>query len=234
MLVEHVFDTENHLYKVEGEFCLSTSAVIELIGLRDVSQVPLAALEFAGHRGSAVHRAIQAYEEDQDVEDAIREYEKESDVMVMDTVLERMALYYRFRDQHEVKLCGTMEKSYVYRHEGTEYLIGGTPDLPCTVDGVFSVLDVKTTHPNSGAAALQDMLKWKCQLQSYQEILTEAYQKGPEKFILHLHPKLRDKPRGQITGFNLHHIVSDDSLLWDSAIRVAMAKVSHGFKLEGK
>lgn len=231
MLIEHTFDHKNHLYLVEGEFVLSTSSVIEMNGMRDMGSIPSAALEYAGHRGSAVHRAIQAYEEDRDVEDAIRQYELENDCGVMETALERMTGYYRFRDKHELLLDGEMEKSYVYRHEGTEQLIGGTPDMPCTIDEHFFVLDVKTSFRNTGMAARQDMLKWKMQLQSYEEILTEGRQKAPQKGILHLHPQCGKQGKSlPPTGYEFHWVPSDDSLLWDSAIRVAMAKISHGYK----
>src|ERR1700679_2822064 len=97
-LIEHQFEESSHLYRVPNHFVWSTSDVISMNGLSDVSQVPLGNLEFAGHRGNAVHECIRAYETGVEVEDVIREYEVKTCSSIRDTVLERMNGYYRFRD----------------------------------------------------------------------------------------------------------------------------------------
>jgi hypothetical protein len=236
MLLEHKFDPVSHIYHVPNEFVISVSAIKELNGLSDVSQVPRAQLEFASHRGSAVHAAIEAYENDRDVLDTLREYDKAHDCEVMYAADSRMTGYYRFRDVHDVKLVGKMEETRVYRHAGTEQLVGGTIDMPCLIDDQFFVLDAKTSHKNCGMKAKQDMLAWKVQLQPYQEMLTEELKKTPHKAILHLHPdcdpddphkKRGEEPR----GWKLHTILSDDSHMFDSFLRSAMTKLSHGYQL---
>ncbi len=239
-LIPHTFDEENHIYMVPGHFVWSTGDVITMNGLSDFSQVPKANLDYAGNRGKGTHIAILAYENGNDVEDAVREFEIEEGVGVMDGVMERMKGYFRFRDKHDLKLCGEMEKTRVYRHEGTEFLVGGTIDLPCYIDDQFTLLDAKTQFKQYGQAAMQCMLKWRLQMQSYYEAIDAddefwMQHERPNliaKAILHLHPncgKVRGKEPAE---FEYHPLPSDDSLLWDSAIRMAQAKLSSGYKLD--
>jgi hypothetical protein len=239
VLIPHTFLEEEHIYQVPGEFVISTGDVISMNGLSDLSMVPIANVRHAGHRGSALHLAIFAYETECDVEDAINGYEDANEVKVFDQVMERMTAYLRFRDEHEVKLAAPMEQTRVYRHVGTEHLIGGTPDMPCFIDGELFILDPKTSHKQYGEKAKQDKLKWKLQTQSYAEALDvdEDFWKGIERqpinrAILHLHPEC-GKERGRIPlGYEFHRFEADDSYLWDSAIRMAMGKISHGYKLD--
>jgi hypothetical protein len=237
MLIPHKMDHENHIYKVENEFVLSTGDVIELNGLSDLSMIPIAQVRHAGHRGSALHLAIQAYETDCDVADALHGYEALEEVDVFDEVQERLKFYLRWRGEHEVKLAGKMEESRVYRHEGTGQLIGGTPDFPCYVDGEFTILDVKSSHKNYGEKSKQDRLKWCAQLQSYKEAMqAEHEQMDPasiHRMILHLHPTCgKNGVKGAQTGFEAIPFNGEDEFLWDSLIRVATAKLSNGYKLQ--
>lgn len=242
MLVAHSFDVDNHLYQVPNEYVWSTGDIIAMNGLSDFSQVPIDNLRYATDRGKGVHVAIQAYEQDEDVQDAVRVYEIENDIDVMDGVMERMNFYLRFRDLHDVKLCGHMEQTRVYKHEGTEILIGGTIDLPCYLDGIFTILDPKTCFKNYGQAALQTHLKWRMQLQSYREAMEadDDFWHGnaaPEciaKAIIHLHPNCGKKRGDTPKGFELHMFNQDESHLWDSMIRVAQSKLSSGYKLDKK
>lgn len=245
MLIPHTFEEDGHAYKVEGKTVLSTSDVIYLNGLSDVSMVPVANLEFAGHRGTALHLAIRAYETGLDVEKVIRDYEKQTLFDVMDTVLDRMKGYYRFRDKHEVALMGgddalapdEMEVPRVYEHRSTGVLIGATIDFPCYVDGVFTILDVKSAHRNYGKKAMQDHFKWRMQLQSYKEALSvddefwKKYKRKPiKKAILHLHP---DMKAGR-NGYEFHKLPNDDSKTWRSAVIMAQQKLANGFKLDDR
>lgn len=243
MLVPHTFDHENHLYQVPNEYVWATGDVIAMNGLSDFGQVPIENLRYATDRGKGVHIAIQAYEQDEDVQDAVREFEVENDTAVMDGVMERMKGYFRFRDLHDVKLCGAMEQTRVYKHEGTEILIGGTIDIPCILDGAFTILDPKTVFKNYGQAAKQTHLKWRMQLQSYSEALEadtafwDKHGAAPDaicKAILHLHPNCGKERGSAPAAFELHPFNFDDSHLWDSMIRVAQSKLSNGFKLDKK
>lgn len=242
MLIPHTFDVANHLYLVPNEYVWSTGDIIAMNGLSDFGQVPIDNLRYATERGKGVHIAIQAYEQDEDVQDAVREFELNNDTSVMDGVMDRMKGYFRFRDAHDLKLCGLMEQTRVYKHEGTEILIGGTIDIPCYLDGVFTILDPKTCFKNYGQAALQTKLKWRMQLQSYKEAMEAdddfwtavGIPDIVHKAILHLHPNCGKERGFTPTGFELHPFNADESHLWDSMIRVAQSKLSNGFKLEKK
>jgi len=157
-LVEHNFDHDGHVYHVPGEFTLSTSDVIELNGLSDVSMVPLMALEHAGHRGSALHKAVEAFESGEQPELAILNYSNEKylnckqDAFVNE-VMERLWFYRSWRAGRNIKLAGDMELPRVYRHEGSGFLIGATIDMPVFIDGCLTILDLKTGHRNDGVKA---------------------------------------------------------------------------------
>lgn len=240
MLIDHTFIEESHLYRVPGEFVLATSDVIELNGMSDFSQVPTSHLVHAGHRGSATHLAILACETGGDIEGVVSGYEKEHGVKVFDEVMERMQGYYHFKTMHKIKLAGEMEKSRVYRHVGTEALIGATPDMPCFIDGVLTVLDPKTCHKQYGEKLKQLKLKWMAQTHSYTEALEADDDfwrkiKRPDciqKAVLHLHPECGKKNGFRATGWEFHQFAMDAQYLWDSMIRVARCKLASGYKLQ--
>jgi hypothetical protein len=244
-LVEHQFESDGHVYRVPGEFVLSTSDVIELNGLSDVSMIPLAALQHAGHRGTALHAAVLAFETGRRPELAIQEcveksgYPRSNHDAFLNEVMERLWFYRSWRSGRTVKLAGEMEVPRVYRHEGTGFLIGATADLPIFIDGVLYVADLKTGAKQYGAKAQMDQLKWKLQTQSYKE----AYESDEEfwrkiarqemrRIVLHLHPECgKTGTRGTQTGWEQHPFDDDDSFAWDSAVRMAMLKIKHGYKL---
>lgn len=236
MLVEHEFDHENHIYKVKNEFCLATGDVIEMNGLSDLSMIPLEMVKHAGHRGSALHEAVMAYETGCDVGDTLSGYDQVNDTEVAEEAFERFRFYLRWRADHEVKIVGKMEEPRVYRHEGTGQLIGGTPDFPCEIDGEYFILDLKSSHKNYGQKGLQDHLKWKIQLQSYKEAIEAEFEEMDpariNKAILHLHPTCgKNGVKGEQSGFEFHHFQTDDAFILDGMIRVAVAKLAHGHKL---
>jgi hypothetical protein len=233
-LIPHTFDPNKHMYQVDGDFVLSTSAVIELNGLSDMSMVPKDALEFASHRGSALHLAVMAYETDCSPEDAVEGYDALHETNVADAAMERFRFYLRWRENHEVKLAGKMEQTRVYRHEGTEICIGTTIDMPCYIDGIFTVVDLKTSHKQYGQKHKQDCLKWKLQLQSYREAL-EAEGALPEKtMILHLHKDCgKTGVKGEALGYEEHY-QPECGHAWHSAITMALEKLSAGYKLQDR
>jgi hypothetical protein len=243
MLYDHTFVEGDHIYRVEGEYTLATSDVIELNGLSDFGSVPSGNLAFAGHRGSAVHLAIPAFESEESVREAVALYEQLHQVKVWDEVEERMEGYQNFRKEHDVRLVGKPEKSRVYRHEGTEQLIGTTIDFTAYVDGVLTVVDTKTCHPQYGEKMKQLKLKWLLQVQSYVEALEadddfwRALCLEPStaaKAVLHLHPEA-GKVRGkEPAGFKYYDFPEDAQYGWDSAIRMARMKLASGYKLSSK
>jgi hypothetical protein len=226
-LIAHEFDEATHVYKVAGEYVLATSDVIELNGLSDVSQVPVEALLNAQKRGTALHLAVQAYE-------LGREVSVDGSAAFREDVMKRFAFYLKWREGKKVVLAGAMEMSRVYRHLGTEILIGGTPDMVAYVDGELFIIDLKTAIKQYGTKALMDSLKWKLQTQSYKEAL-EAEGQQVQRAVLHLHPQCgKTGVKGGQLGYEWHHFQGDDSFIWDSCIRVAMMKIAHGYKLSRK
>lgn len=245
-IVEHRFDSDGHVYHVPGEYVLSTSDVIELNGLSDVSMIPVAQLEKAKHRGSALHLAVLFFETGRRPESAIEEYMQTSGYprsnhdAFLNEVMQRLWFYRSWRAGKRVKLAGEMEKPRVYRHEGTGRLIGMTADLPIWINDVLYIADLKTGHKQSGQKAMQDRLKWKYQLQSYKEGFEadDTFWRGKKrgaigKLILHLHPECgKNGTKGTQSGFEEHDFSEDDdSFSWDAAIRVAWDKHTHGYKL---
>lgn len=253
MLIPHTFNAETHSYRVDGEFVLSTSAVIQLNGLSDMASVPKNNLAHAGSRGSLVHDAI--YELELGDDEWVNHVSKRAVALpledkpfgsnqLMDEVIERMDFYSAWRKTVSFKLIGKMEQSRVYRHVGTEQLIGATPDMPCLIDGEVYIIDTKTCFKQYGEKAKQLALKWRIQLQSYKEALesedafvaamTKAKKSHINRAILHLHPDAgKVGIKGQQLGYEFHQYDQDDSYLLDSAIRVAVYKVSSGYKIGG-
>jgi hypothetical protein len=237
MLINHSFDEKDHVYHVPGEYVLATSDVIELNGMSEFGQVPPANLEHAGHRGTATHLAIMAHETGCDWDDTVRGYEVLHGVEVMEDVSNRMAAYFRFRKQHSVELAKPMEQSMVYRHVGTDALIGATPDMVAFINGVLTIVDIKTCFKQYGQKQKQLKLKWFAQLSSYLEAL-EAEEDfwnthgKIEKAVLHLHPECGKERGFKPLGYEYHDFPQDGSFLWDSMIRVAQAKLSHGYRLD--
>src|SRR5271170_5531115 len=110
MLYDHVLDQETHIYKVPHEYTLSVSDVISLNGLSDFGQVPSGNLVHAGHRGTALHLAVEAYETGEGVRGAVEAFEESIGAVIWPEVEERLEGYYRFREAHDVRMVGTMEK----------------------------------------------------------------------------------------------------------------------------
>lgn len=241
-LVEHSFDADGHIYHVPGKFVLSTSDVIELNGLSDVSMIPLDALKHAGNRGTALHLAVQAFETGSTPELAVQAYEREKNCRVFDEVMERLWFYRSWRSGKQIKLAAEMEVPRVYEHEGTGYYIGATLDMPAWIDGELTILDLKTCFKQYGEKAKQDRLKWRLQLQSYKEALMadgRFWMKTKpceiKRAVLHLHPECgKTGTKGTQTGFEFHpfdEFDDDDPFGWDASLRVAMLKIKNGYKL---
>lgn len=253
MLINHQFDAVNHRYLVEGEFVLSTSAVIQLNGLSDMASVPKNNLAHAGSRGTMVHEAI--YLSELNPKNWAMPISRRIDLLPEDEapfgrqvlkeeVAERMGYYFKWRNSHSFKLIGKMEQSRVYRHIGTEQLIGATPDMPCLIDGEVYIIDTKTCHKAYGEKQKQLFLKWGLQLESYKECLEseEAFVSAMHKAgkstinraILHLHPECgKNGTKGEQSGYEFHTFTGDDSFIWDSAIRMAKVKLASGYKIGG-
>lgn len=248
MLIPHEFVADGHFYKPLGllEWCFATSDVIELNGMSDFNQVPPKNLAHAALRGTLLHSMIE------DLETGSKTPYVEMDgSQAWKEASERVEAYFRFKDKHSVRPIA-MERTMVYRHAGTEVLIGVTPDLygfvscECEalycplrgLDNALSVIDIKTCHKQYGEKMKQLRLKWWAQTQSQSEALEADDELWGEihrptcieKIVLHLHPDCGKIRGSEPTGFEIHRF-GDGQFLWDSMIRVAKEKLAHGYKV---
>lgn len=220
-MIPFTFDEATHVYKVEGQYCLSTSDIIHLAGLSEYGSVPSKVLENARNRGTSLHKAIHYFEEGDLDFDSLPE-----------NVQPYLRAYMKFRVEREFEPIPPQEHAIVYEHENTGQLIGCTLDLRGTVGGKLYIVDPKTTYPNSGAAKKQTHLKWRMQLQSYWEATMvdepfwEAASDGPiARAILHL----KKDATYDFLDFSM-----DDALNWDACIRMARLRLANGWKRDEK
>lgn len=227
-MIPHTLDKKTHTYKVEGHFVWSVSDIISINGLSDYRSVPEAVLKKASERGDTLHQAVWDYEEkgeSPDLDEHTSRYFRG---------------YVRLRDEYDLQIVGPHERSIVYQHEGTDILIGGTPDLICLLRGELYVADLKSCFRQSGKAKAQKLLAWRLQTQGYWEALQTDQAlwgqfKGQQMLrgVIHVHPDCGIETRGaERLGYEFHDFPMDDSLLWDGAIRMAQAKLSNGFEME--
>lgn len=251
MLIPHEFVADGHYYKPKGllEWCFATSDVIELNGMSDFNQVPPKNLAHAALRGNFTHAMIEGAKMGQNR--SVRVSDREDGCLASKEASERLEAWYRFRKQHPMRPIA-MERAMVYRHAGTEALIGVTPDLygfvscECEalycplrgLDNALSVIDIKTCHKQYGEKMKQLRLKWWAQTQSQSEALEADEELWGEihrptcieKIVLHLHPDCGKIRGSEPTGFEVHRF-GDGQFLWDSMIRVAKEKLAHGYKI---
>lgn len=226
MILAHEFDAETHVYKVPGQFVLSTSDIIYLNGLANYDSIPSQVLAHASWRGTQLHKAIQFFEEDGDVGEMPEE------------VKPYFQGYCRFRTEYNFEPIGEMEKQIVYVHEGTEQAVGCTIDLRGTICGLKTkqpyILDIKTCAKLSGKAKAQKVFAWRMQTQSYFEA-TACDEDWFKKCESDEPPHRAIVQVGKDGMYEFHDFGRlDDSHLWDSCCRIAMAKLSNGFQLDRK
>ncbi len=220
-MIPFSFDKDQHRYTVAGHYTLATGDVIAMAGLCDFGSVPKSTLDHASWRGDQVHQCVQLFEED--------DLDMES---VPSDIEPYFQGYMRFRAEHDVELIGDCEAPVVYEHTGTGQMIGCHIDLRGFVDGSLYVLDIKSCFKYTGAAKKQLHLRWRMQLQSYQEA-TEADEafwtaaQGPiKKAVVHVNKE---------GGYDFVDFGAiDDSYNWDSLVRIAQLKLANGYKMPQK
>jgi hypothetical protein len=220
MILQHSFDEEAHVYKVPGQFVLATSDIIYMNGLANYDAIPSGILAHASWRGTQLHKAIQFFEEDNEVPD------------MPDEVVPYFRGYCLFRSKFDFEPLGALEKQIVYEHDGTGQAVGCTIDLRGLLRGVPYICDAKTSAKQYGKAKAQKLLAWRMQTQSYlcaTELDEPWWEMCGSKQVC---------GRGIIqvakdASFEFHDFSTvDDQLLWDGCVRLAMAKLGNGFQLE--
>ncbi len=212
-MIPFTFDEENHLYKVEGQYVLSTSDIIGLCGLCDYDRVPSGVLDHASWRGTQLHRAVELFE---------------GGSLDMSSLPDEVAPYFAgycaFAGDTNFEM-ESAEARLVYQHEGTDQLVGCTIDLRGRVGGRLYVLDIKTSAKQYGKAKAQTSLRWRLQLQSYIEATAAEMEE------MELMP-IENKAIVQVAkdgSYAFHDFPIDDSHLWDAAVRLSQAKLANGF-----
>jgi len=223
VILPHTFDEELHVYTVDGQYVLSTSDIISLNGLADYGSIPKAVLDHASWRGTELHKAIEYYELDGAVESMPEEVEPYFEG------------YIKFKKDYDFEPIGELEKQIVYQHEGTEQAVGCTIDLRGLVKGQPYILDAKTTAKMYGKALRSKCLAWRLQLSSYSEATDCDWEWWKLTGGVDVHDPA-GKGIVQVNregGYTFHDFSqTDDSHLWDSAVRMAVAKLSAGFQID--
>ena len=217
--IPFTLDKETHTYKVDGQYVLATSDVISMNGLSNMGAVPQKVLDHASWRGDQLHKAVELFEQGT----------LDVDHWVDDEIAPYLTAYMKFRNDFDFEPIPPYEKSIVYQHQGTEFLIGATIDLRGLVKGVPCVVDLKSCFQYTGAAKKQLHLRWRLQTQSYieaDEEFIESVGAPLGKMVIHCHKD------ATYTPYDFSAI--DDSPNWDSAIRLAMLKLGNGYKMPEK
>ena len=160
MNILQYFD-KGHIYMLEGERIPCVSDLCRFLHREIYKDAPIWQLEAAADRGTKVHAATEALD-------------KAGQAEIQDEYLPYLQAYVRFRQEHDVQWDLIEHADY---HPELRY--AGTIDRYGLVDGIRTLLDIKTTYtvykPLCGAS-----------LNLYRLIL-EAREKQVERLmILHL------------------------------------------------
>lgn len=160
-LPELEFEDESHTYRLLGLVIPSVSAIMEPLSAAKYRGINETTLNNAANKGTAVHNSIENY----------IKFE------IDDVPPEHRGYFEAFLDwwnTYQPKVVGSELKIY---HKLMRY--GGTIDMLVYIDGVLTLVDIKTT------AALSDMT---CgvQLEAYSQALKSHGIEIERKAILHL------------------------------------------------
>ena len=160
-LTELDFDERSHIYRLNGEIIPSVSAVMSPLSQFKYAGVQWGTLNMAASKGTEVHNAIEVYLNYgiEDISDANRGY---------------FEAFLKWKNIYTPEISATEYKVY---HKLMRY--AGTCDLICSIGGVPSLVDYKTT------ATVSDMT-CSIQLEAYLQALKSQGIEISRKIILHL------------------------------------------------
>ena len=163
------FDETKHEYSVNGVRVPSVREILAPLSAERYGELNKSVLEQAAHRGTAVHEGTQLIDFD-----IVPDFDPEIDGYLM--------AYQMFLLQHEVE-WGFIEGTLGYiRAEEEIPLYAGTIDRFGMVDGIPTVLDIKTYSSMTSAAQLQAS----CQTALYADALESNGFFVLDRAILHL------------------------------------------------
>lgn len=155
------FEDETHTYKLLGFVIPSVSAVMEPLSAAKYKGISEATLDRAADKGTAVHNSIENY----------IKFE------IDDVPPEHRGYFEAFLDWWNEYKPEVVSSEFKVYHKLMRY--GGTIDMLVYIDGVLTLVDIKTT------ASLSDMT---CgvQLEAYSQALKSLGITVERKIILHL------------------------------------------------
>lgn len=123
-----LFFDQGHKYTLDGEELPSVSELCRFLSREIYGDVSQWRLDQAADRGTAVHKATESLD-------------KYGSVDVQDGILPYVQAYLQFRREHAVEW---QKIEYATHHPAKKY--AGTIDRYGTVDGILSLMDIKTSY----------------------------------------------------------------------------------------
>lgn len=208
MLHEISFNAETHQYMVQGVGLVpSVTQILQAVGVVDLSGIPPEALEKARMFGSVVHKYTE-----------LADLGKLDTVEMQPEVIPCLMAWERFKDENKVKVL-EIEKAYY-----STFGYCGTIDRLVEIDGVQTVVDIKTSSSVNKTAALQ--------LAAYAVMIEQNTGKQPDRLIVHL------TPDGDYKLLNGHKngrqrkafMDASDFLMWEKVLDVYFFNRKRGDK----
>ena len=135
------FDTENHIYTLDGSIIPGYSQIVRDLGLIDYSHVRQADLEWKAQVGKAVHTAI---------------FLNNTEELDMDSLDETVTSYFnswlRFVELYQPKILTQYSEKPICSFK---WKYGVTPDIIAKVNNILTVLEIKTVSQMNPVIALQ-------------------------------------------------------------------------------
>lgn len=160
-LKELEFSQEGHVYRLDGLVIPSVSKIMEPVSMFTYSTIDPSVLARASERGTAVHKAIEVYNEF-GIMDAEPEHSGYTDA------------YVKWFQLNDPNIRGSEIRFY---HKLMRY--GGTVDLLATINGELWLLDFKTSYK------VVDK-NYRVQLEAYRQGLSSHGIEVDHKAVLHL------------------------------------------------
>lgn len=143
------FEEESHTYRLNGHEIPSVTTILKPLSEKYYGGIRKDVLEQAAQRGTAVHQSIELY-----LKYGILDVEQEHEGYLKG--------FQQWKEDFSVKTLYTERKIF---HKG--FLYGGTMDLLCEENGIFTVVDFKTTASLAGVLVGPQLIAYEKALESH-------------------------------------------------------------------